>query len=88
MAQAHATFHCQACRARLDLRGDADAPSERRGIGPAALMNALEGGAIDESFIVLPDSARRGGAPPGRLVDTVVGLCLSAAALSARALLR
>ncbi|GBF96056.1 beclin [Raphidocelis subcapitata] len=63
--QQQATFHCQACRARLDLRGDADAAGERRGLGPAALVSALEGGAIDESFIVLDSAARRGGAPPG-----------------------
>lgn len=58
-----ANFHCQACRARLDLRSDADTPGERRALGPA-LMNALDGGSIEESFIVL-DSTRRGGPPAG-----------------------
>ena len=68
-----ATFHCQACRARLDLRSDADAPSERRVLGPA-LMSALDGGSIEESFIVL-DSARRGGGPAGAAVG---GVCMVA----------
>lgn len=50
------SFRCQACKARLVVRGSSDAVQDRRSDAGGLLSD------IDESFIVLDDRGRGPGA--------------------------
>eukprot|EP00877_Chromochloris_zofingiensis_P002894 jgi/Chrzof1/12605/Cz07g00210.t1 len=65
-----ATFYCQLCRTKLNLRGDFDSFVEQRRADQVGALNTsvLDTSRIDESFIVL-DNQRQGGPPHPRTLD-------------------